>query len=84
VAKSGSTTALHSRKGSVQELSRDTAKSSAKKSAVAMCSAGMQTGSTVEGSTGSASFVKFNDPISQEREQLIQYNKLCMQSYESI
>lgn len=33
------------------------------------------TGSTVEGSTGS--FVKFNDTISQEREKLINYNKLC-------
>ena len=35
------------------------------------------TTSTSEFSTTSGSFVKFNDAISQEREQLIQYNKLC-------
>jgi len=33
--------------------------------------------STSEYSTTSGSFVKFNDAISQEREKIIQYNKLC-------
>ncbi len=36
------------------------------------------TGSTSEYSTGTGSFVKFNDAIGQEREKLVQYNKLCI------
>lgn len=35
-------------------------------------------GTTAEYSTNSGSFIKFNDTISQEREKLIQYNKLCI------
>ncbi len=70
---------LHgSRKNSVQPQGQHEGIGIGGKVKANMCVSGMQTGSTAEGSSNSGSFVRFNDAISQEREQLIQYNKLCI------
>ena len=65
---------FHSRKNSADNTSAKKAKISIKSSL------NSPTGSTGEGSNASGSFAKFNDPISQERDQLVSFNKACMVS----
>jgi len=66
-----------SRKSSKNAENSDTPNNSNKKplKGTVICTGG---GSTSEYSTTSGSFVKFNDLISQERDKIIQYNKLCI------